>query len=493
MRLIKTWLPRVGVAALCLLGIQNARAWNVNGSVECVDLTPFPNVTITVMGTNCNGSFTGSGTTDNNGNYVVPLPNCTGCYTATIDTSTLPPGTTLVSPATGSVCVNTTTPSGTVSFTVNSPLCVASPDTVSGTVLCPNGTPYPGVTLDVTGSSCSGPFSATVTTAANGTYSLQLPNCAGCYTISLNLTTFPPGATIVSVVASANTPVTSSPTNFCLNSGSDTAGIFWQVNSSICNGGPPPPPCTNCVDPALNLGAASGTGVFELSTGSVSITGPAGGVISEINMAPNSKLSLTGSEYVTGTINLGSGATFSDSSSGTIGTVNHNVDLSAAIATAYAANTADAALPCTQSFTTLDGKTVKTITGVSGVNVICVQNITLSGTQILLTGPSDAKFIFNITGKLAFTGGGFGPQIRVDSSSGIQPSAVLYNFIGTGQDVALNGGGGGVNCCAAIIDGTILAPHRNIALSPGLVNGGVISGLNISIVSGSSVHCPPCP
>jgi hypothetical protein len=49
-----------------------------------------------------------------------------------------------------------------------------------------------------------------------------------------------------------------------------------------------------------------------------------------------------------------------------------------------------------------------------------------------------------------------------------------------------------VSCCAAIVDGTILAPYRKIALSPGLVNGEVISGLDISIVSGSSVKCPPC-
>jgi choice-of-anchor A domain-containing protein len=136
---------------------------------------------------------------------------------------------------------------------------------------------------------------------------------------------------------------------------------------------------------------------------------------------------------------------------------------------------------------------VTTITGTHGVNVICVKDIVLSGKQILLTGPTDAKFVINITGKMAMTGGGLGPQIRVDASAGLAPSAVLYNFIGVGQDVQLNGGGGGVNCCAAILDGTILAPYRKIALAPGLVNGEVISGLDISIVSGSSVKCPPCP
>ena len=50
-----------------------------------------------------------------------------------------------------------------------------------------------------------------------------------------------------------------------------------------------------------------------------------------------------------------------------------------------------------------------------------------------------------------------------------------------------------MNCCAAIVDGTLLAPQRKIRLSPGLVNGSVISGMDISIVSGSSVRCQPGP
>jgi len=172
--------------------------------------------------------------------------------------------------------------------------------------------------------------------------------------------------------------------------------------------------------------------------------------------------------------------------------VANGVDLSAEINAAYAAAANAAGLGCTKSFTKLDGSAVKIITGVSGLNVICVQDIVLSGKQILLTGPADALFVFNVTGKFVLTGGGAGPQIRVDQSAGILPKNVLYNIIGTGPDVAFSGGGGGENCCAAIVDGTLLAPDRKINLSPGLVNGEVISAQNINIVSGSSVRCPPC-
>jgi len=78
-------------------------------------------------------------------------------------------------------------------------------------------------------------------------------------------------------------------------------------------------------------------------------------------------------------------------------------------------------------------------------------------------------------------------------SGGVLPNAVLYNIIGSGGQVAFSGGGGGTGCCKAIVDGTLLAPNRKIALSPGLVNGQVISGMDISIVSGASARCPTCP
>ena len=77
--------------------------------------------------------------------------------------------------------------------------------------------------------------------------------------------------------------------------------------------------------------------------------------------------------------------------------------------------------------------------------------------------------------------------------SGIQPKDVLYNILGSGGQVAFTGGGGGTGCCKSSVDGTLIALNRNIALSPGLVNGELIGGQNISIVSGSTVKCPPSP
>jgi hypothetical protein len=262
------------------------------------------------------------------------------------------------------------------------------------------------------------------------------------------------------------------------------------ANSSTCNQEITVPPCCPaCVDPQLGLGAAAGCTVLELGAASVSITGPAGGILGDVCVAPGGKLSISGDEYITGKVKLGTGATVQNSSSYWVDVMN-NVDLSAQILAAKTAATNAAAMPCTQSYATLDGNSVTTITGVVGNNVICVGDINLSGKQITISGPTGAKFIVNVAGKFVLTGGGSGPQIRV--SGGVQPKDVLYNIKGTGPDVAFSGGGGGANCCQAIVDGTILAPQRKIALAPGLVNGEIISGMDISIVSGSSVRCPPC-
>jgi SdrD B-like domain/Putative Ice-binding-like adhesive domain len=347
---------------------------------------------------------------------------------------------------------------------------------ISGTVFCDangNGTQdtgEPGIS-GVTIVICNGD---TVTTDADGKYFYTPPPPSIPCDVSVDLNTVPPNC-------QHECPTTVVVTNYPF---ADDVNFCFQ---GCCA----PPPCPKCVDPQLGLGAAAGCTVLELGASSVSITGPAGGILGDVCIAPNGKLSMSGDEYVTGAIRLGPGAQFQNSSHFAVN-VQNNVDLSAEIAAAYAAYTNAANMPCTQTFNVLDGKSVTTITGGPGINVICVKDISLSGKQLLLTGPPSAKFIFNISGKLVLTGGGLGPQIRVDSSAGLLPSAVLYNLLGTGQDVAFSGGGGGVSCCAAVVDGTILAPFRKIALSPGLVNGQIISGMNISIVSGSSVRCPPC-
>jgi hypothetical protein len=241
----------------------------------------------------------------------------------------------------------------------------------------------------------------------------------------------------------------------------------------------------NCSNPMLKQ--AAGCTVLQLGGAhKVDITGPAGGIQGNVCIGPNSKLSITGDEFVTGNIELDAGATFAKSGAGTVGAVIHT-NLSPEINAAIAASTDAAALPCTMTIASL--KTAQTITGNGGLNVLCVGSVALNGGAVVhLNGTASDMFVLNITGGFALTGGA---QIRV--AGGVLPKNVLYNIIGAGGQVAFSGGGGGTTCCKAVVDGTLIALQRNIALSPGLVNGQLIGGRDISIVSGSSVRCPGTP
>jgi uncharacterized repeat protein (TIGR01451 family) len=436
-------------------------------------------------------SVTYSGSYTPSGNLCGPFTD-TATVTATNGFIGLPPGIS-VSDTAQAVCHVSTSPSlrltkdcykisGSASTPVGGKNLVAGDSYIEVFTVTNNGNvPLSGVTIHDVSTNCSGTvrFTQDITVGTG-----NLDPGAGLSVTNGPLATTGADCPCIGDFATVTGNNVCPADATCPSSATASAGPATCSLNVLCQ-----QQCV-CVNPGLGLGAAANTTVLELDAASVSITGPPGGVLGDISIGPGGKLSLTGSEFITGKVRLAPGATFSDSSSGIVGGVLSNVDLSAEINAAYAAAAADAKLPCTQTFTTLDGRSVTHIVGVSGLNVICVRDVVLSGSQILLTGPSDALFIFNVTGKFVLTGGGAGPQIRV--GAGLQPSAVLYNIIGNGPDVAFSGGGGGVNCCAAIVDGTLLAPFRKINLSPGLVNGEVISGLNISIVSGSSVRCP-CP
>ena len=57
-------------------------------------------------------------------------------------------------------------------------------------------------------------------------------------------------------------------------------------------------------------------------------------------------------------------------------------------------------------------------------------------------------------------------KIIINANSGLQPKDVLYDLVGSGSALTVTGGGQ--------IDGTILAPDRDVKLSVVKVNGEVI-------------------
>ena len=166
------------------------------------------------------------------------------------------------------------------------------------------GAVVPGTEVVVTSGTCT---TQTGVTDKNGEACISLCETPACF------------------VATAS----GSSTEFCLPLNGNTSPVI-EIEVTGCAGAPGGGGCPECVAPELELGAAAGCTVLELSTAKVSITGPAGGIHGDICIAPGGSLAMSGDEFLTGTVNLGAGAKFSNSSHGTVN-VAQNVDLSAEI------------------------------------------------------------------------------------------------------------------------------------------------------------------
>src|SRR5262249_16566945 len=220
--------------------------------------------------------------------------------------------------------------------------------------------------------------------------------------------------------------------------------------------------------------------VLQLGGGNVNVTGSAGGVNGDVCVGPSGSLNVTGAQFVTGGIHLAPGDPFTKSGTGTIGPVLRNQDLSPEIAPTLAAARQLAALPCTQTFATL--KTSRVIVGNGGQNVICVGDVMLSGSStVVLSGGATDTFVVNISGKLKLT-----DSARI-IASGVAPSAIIYDVVGTGQQVVLSSRTSSP-CCSASLDGTLLAVGRAVSFGAGLVNGEIIGAQSIGLGGGASVH-----
>jgi hypothetical protein len=262
-------------------------------------------------------------------------------------------------------------------------------------------------------------------------------------------------------------------------------------------------PVGGCPDanPRLGGGTPSDCLILQTHAFKVDITGPAGQLQGDICIAPNGKLSMSGDNFVTGDVRLDQGATCSGCSKARVlGSVitppDPKADLTAEIAACDLAGQQNAPATATNPNGTLtcgplspaSGKLTgtQTITGASGLNVICVNDVNVGNGQLItLDGPANksAEFVFVVSGIFKIQG-------KIKVSPNVLIKNVLYNVIGTGADVSFTGGGGGVGCCKAEIDGSLIAIDRKIALSPGLINGQVCGNRDQAYVSGSSVRCP---
>ncbi len=121
------------------------------------------------------------------------------------------------------------------------------------------------------------------------------------------------------------------------------------------------------------------------------------------------------------------------------------------------------------------------------INVLNITDLVLSHGTLTLTSARQAAapptVIINITGKFKVDNGS-----RILLKGSLDELHVLYNVIGTGEDVVVAGGMGSDGLPTSQISGVLLVPMRNVSITSGLVNGTVIGGgSNITLADGAQI------
>ena len=260
---------------------------------------------------------------------------------------------------------------------------------------------------------------------------------------------------------------------------------------------------------ALGPAGPSHWQVLEVGTGTITeqvdLSNPQGGITGNVGIQKNGKLqdsgpiihgdlylgdnaqaSFSGSATVTGKVHLGNGAKVTPNS---LTQVHDNPQplLDAARTAAINASATAALVPATSTRTSIN---LSHTTLNLSAGVYNLKDFILDHTKLTLTGKATDYFIFNISnpninslknGTFKLSSG------KIVLAGGISESHVLFNYMGT-KDVAFSGGGND-----SVLHGIILALNANVNLAPGLVVGEIISGKNISIVSGAQIKPPSVP
>ena len=254
----------------------------------------------------------------------------------------------------------------------------------------------------------------------------------------------------------------------------------------------------------VDLGTAgpNNWSVLEVGDGSVveqvDLSNPQGGISGNVGIQKNGKIqgsgpaingdlflgdnasaqfsgTYTNNQPITGTVHLGSNATVSPNSySFTTVSDSPQTLLSQTRIDATNASAAAHALTPTSSLTQIN---LSNTTMTLAPGVYNLSNFQLDHSTLTLSG--SGSFVFNISSIFTLNTG------KVVLAGGATEQDVLFNYTGT-SNVAFTGGGN-----SSELHGIILALNAQIQLSPGLVVGEVISGKNISIVSGAIVEGVP--
>ncbi len=382
-------------------------------------------------------------------------------------------GATVNGPIIGGLCHDIAITSGAHVDICSPSFCPPCDCTCPSTILSGNSSPAAATTSANTNSSSAIATSTTsTTTSANSGTSTAATTSTDTSSSSANAgsnTATTASTSTTTLPATNNTAATSSP-----QSSGDTA----STSSVLSNSGSPTGGLTN------DFAILDHFGVLGLSGSKMDITNPQTQIGGNVGLAGGAKQNFADGQ-IAGKLVVDP---IADNSKGNnvqeqFGIV--TAGLGTANAAAIDAANEIASMKPTQQFNSINGS--QTICSAGGMNVISVDNVQLDGSSTLtLKGCSTDYFFINVCGKFAMTGTS---SIQLD---GVDPSHVIFNITGSGQQVAFTGKSEAV--------GTFLAINRNVAVSGATVNGQIIGALcqDIAITSGAKVDicsppfCPPC-
>lgn len=232
----------------------------------------------------------------------------------------------------------------------------------------------------------------------------------------------------------------------------------------------------------VNLGAAGDYAILETGAGaanggvSLAAAPPNGAINGNIGMGSSGNLTVSaGNLPINGNAYLASGATSSGLPGNVTGTIYQNYNLSAAISAAAAASLQAAGLGTSGggfsgTINEANNMTLNLTPGVYNLTDFKLQN----GDVVNLA--AGGSYVFNISGTLSLN------SAKILAAAGLSDADILFNVTGS-QGVGFSGGLN--NEC--VLNGILLAEDASVSLTPGEVNGEIISGENINIASGGSV------
>jgi hypothetical protein len=130
------------------------------------------------------------------------------------------------------------------------------------------------------------------------------------------------------------------------------------------------------------------------------------------------------------------------------------------------------------------GQTI-TANNPGGLNVLNINNLSLTGQTLTLSGPAGTQFLINDSGSLSLNAG------NIVLTGGLTPSDVVFNLGGPSP--------GSVNLSnGSLLNGIVVDSGGNISLTGSQVNGELIGGGSIaldpaSLVMGAPVQAVPVP